>query len=90
MQNFIALFFIALSLFSWAGSAGIILGLYLPVWANLSIRLTSRGSRIATAPFFEHFLLAKLMYNVTYRAHPQSAKLRALDGLPNVVADSGR
>jgi len=40
--------------------------------------LTSGCSRIATAPFFKYFLLAVLVYNVTCRAHPQSAEPRAL------------
>jgi predicted nucleotide-binding protein len=40
-------------------------------------RPTSGCSRIATAPFFEHLLLAKWVYNVTDRARPQSAEPQA-------------
>ena len=42
------------------------------------IRLTSGCSQIATARFFDYFLPAKLVYNVSYLAHPQSAEPRAL------------
>jgi hypothetical protein len=47
------------------------------------IRPTSGCSRIATAPFFKYFLLAKWVYNVTGLAHPQSAEPRALGGEKN-------
>ena len=42
--------------------------------------LTSGCSRIATAAFFSHLLLAKLVYNVTGLAHVQSAEPQALGG----------
>ncbi len=41
-------------------------------------RLTNGYSRIAAAAFFDHFLLAKWVYNVIYRANPQSAEPKGL------------
>jgi len=43
-------------------------------------RLTSGFSRIATVQFFNCTLLAKLVYNVTGLAQPQSAEPQALGG----------
>jgi hypothetical protein len=48
-------------------------------WGNTAPGGMGRCSRIATARFFEHFLLARLVYNVTGRAYPQSAEPQALN-----------
>lgn len=48
-------------------------------------RPTNRCSRIATAPFFKHTLLAKAAYTGADLARPQSAKLWALAGWKNAM-----
>jgi len=53
--------------------------MYSEVISIRKIRPTSGCSRIATAPFFKYFLLAKLVYNVTGRAGPQSAEPQAFE-----------
>ncbi|MFZ2489765.1 MAG: RNA-directed DNA polymerase [Anaerolineae bacterium] len=53
-------------------------------------RPTSGCSRIATARFFKHFLLAKLAYNGANRAGPQSAEPRALGSEVQVKHKQGK
>jgi hypothetical protein len=63
------------------------LGFAIGVGFSPTSRPTSGCSRIATARFFKYFLLAKLVYNVTDRAYPQSAEPRALGRRPVAGVD---